>query len=198
MAIKEAVFVKSSTTTAQCPAADIPEYAFIGRSNVGKSSLINALTGVRGLAKTSAKPGKPQTINHFLIDKTWYLADLPGYGYAIASKKARTDWGRMIRSFLSGRKNLMAVVVLIDCRLTPQPIDLEFIRWLGEKGLAFILVYTKADKLKHAEVEQNVKAFEAELLKEWESLPQTFITSAEKGLGMEELLTYILDVNERW
>lgn len=198
MAIKEAVFVKSSTTLGQCPPADLPEYAFIGRSNVGKSSLINALTGVKGLAKTSGKPGKTQTINHFLIDRTWYLADLPGYGYAIASKKARTEWGRMIKSFLAGRKNLMAIVVLIDSRLSPQPIDLEFINWLGEKGLPFILVYTKSDKIKQVEVQQNISVFETELLKDWEALPQTFITSAEKGLGMEELLAYVIEVNERW
>jgi GTP-binding protein len=198
MAVKEAVFVKSSTNLEQCPTPNLPEYAFIGRSNVGKSSLINALTGVKGLAKTSGKPGKTQTINHFLVDQSWYLADLPGYGYAVVSKKSRNEWERMIRGFLAGRENLMAIVVLIDVRLSPQANDIEFLKWLGQKGLPFVIVFTKADKLKPVEIQKNISTFEEEILNHWESMPQTFTTSAEKGQGIDELRAFILDVNERW
>lgn len=200
--IKAAEFVKSSTRLDQCPEADKPEYAFIGRSNVGKSSLINMLTGRKGLAKISSTPGKTQHVNHFIIDEDrehpWYLADLPGYGYAKVSKKDRRTFEHMIRDFLKNRDNLMCALVLLDSRHTPQKIDLEFMEWLGSNQIPFVMVFTKLDKLSSSEKISNLKAYQKEMLKTWEALPQIFHTSSEKGHGKSELIQFIRDTNELW
>lgn len=197
MEIRSARFVCSNTKVDQLPSPDRPEHAFIGRSNVGKSSLINMLTGNRKLAKTSQTPGKTQLINHFLINDAWYLVDLPGYGYARASKKSRRSWEGFITDYLERRSNLQCVMVLIDSRLEPQQIDLEFIDWLGRRRLPFALVFTKADKQSRQKTIQNIQRFERELLKTWEAVPDIFITSAEKQAGKKELLEFIGDVNRR-
>ncbi len=201
VAVNTAEFIKSSTRPDQYPQADFPEYAFIGRSNVGKSSLINMLTGRKALAKTSSTPGKTQLVNHFLIDResnAWLLADLPGYGYAKVSKKERRTFDQMIRTYLKQRENLMCSLVLLDSRHTPQKNDLEFMEWLGANRLPFVMVFTKADKLSSSERLTNLKAYQREMLKTWEYLPQIFHTSAEKGQGREELLTFIRETNEHW
>jgi GTP-binding protein len=189
--INEAVFVISNTAVTKCPAPDRPEFAFIGRSNVGKSSLINMLTVRKGLAKTSATPGKTQLINHFLVNNTWYLVDLPGYGYARTSRSTKAGWDKMIRDYLLQRKNLMTVFVLVDIRHEPQKIDVEFINWLGEKQVPFCIVFTKADKLSKQQVIASVEAYKRTLRQYWEELPLLFITSADKRTGREELLDYI-------
>lgn len=194
MEIKSAKFISSYTTLDKLPQKGYPELAFIGRSNVGKSSLINMLCNQQKLAKTSSTPGKTQTINHFLIDDTWYLVDLPGYGYAKVSKKMRDKWGDMIRLYLKKRETLYCVFVLIDSRIPPQPIDIEFINWLGEEGIPLSIIFTKADKLKKSELGNNVDAFKNELLKYWEDLPPTFVSSAEKKTGKEELLNYFTEI----
>lgn len=197
--VRTAEFVKSSTRPDQYPPADYPEYAFIGRSNVGKSSLINMLTERKSLAKISATPGKTQLINHFLIDEAtdpWLLADLPGYGYAKVSKKERRTFDTMIRTYLKQRPNLMCSLVLLDSRHTPQKNDLEFMEWLGENRLPFVMVFTKLDKLSSSERNANLKKYQTEMLKKWESLPQIFQTSSEKGIGKDELLEFIRDVNK--
>lgn len=194
MEIKSAKFISSYTTLDKLPQKGYPELAFIGRSNVGKSSLINMLCSQQKLAKTSSTPGKTQTINHFLIDDTWYLVDLPGYGYAKVSKKMRDKWGDMIRLYLKKRETLYCVFVLIDSRIPPQPIDIEFINWLGEEGIPLSIIFTKADKLKKSELGNNVDAFKNELLKYWEDLPPTFVSSAEKKTGKEELLNYFTEI----
>lgn len=196
MDIKSAKFISSYTNLDKLPKNGLPELAFIGRSNVGKSSLINMLCDQQKLAKTSSTPGKTQTINHFLIDNTWYLVDLPGYGYAKVSKKMRDKWDEMIRLYLKKREELYCVFVLIDSRIPPQKNDIDFINWLGENGVPLSIIYTKADKLKTTELEENVKSFEEELLKYWEELPKSFISSAEKKTGKEELLQYFTDVVE--
>jgi GTP-binding protein len=196
MEIREAEFVISNTHVEKCPAPNLPEYAFIGRSNVGKSSLINMLTGKKGLAKTSSTPGKTQLINHFLINKKWYLVDLPGYGFARVSKTAKAAWDRMIREYLGKRKNLMTVFILIDIRLEPQPIDLRFIQWAGEKQIPLALAFTKADKLPKQQILFSVEQFKKALRKNWEELPLMFITSAEKKTGREEILDFISETNE--
>lgn len=195
MNIKEAEYLCSNVTVEKCPPADKPEYAFIGRSNVGKSSLINMLTNRNGLAKTSGTPGKTQLINHFLINKKWFLVDLPGYGFARASKTSKAAWDKMIRAYLEQRKNLLTVFILIDVRLEPQKIDLEFINWVGEKGIPLSLVFTKADKLSKSQVIFSVEQFKKKLLESWDELPMLFITSAEKHNGREEVLDYIESVN---
>ena len=195
MKISEATFTVSNTDPEKCPAPRLPEYAFIGRSNVGKSSLINMLTNRKNLAKTSGTPGKTRLINHFLINKNWYLVDLPGYGYARASKSALAEWDKMIRDYLLKRKNLMNVFVLIDSRLDPQKIDIAFISWLGEKGVPFSIVFTKIDKLKKQQIIYSVENYKKELRKTWEELPPLFITSAEKNIGREEVLNYIDAIN---
>jgi GTP-binding protein len=195
MIIKEAEFTLSSTTVSRCPAPAFPEYAFIGRSNVGKSSLINMLTGYKSLAKTSSTPGKTQLINHFLINKKWYLADLPGYGFAKVSKTAKAKWDTMIREYLLKRENLVTVFVLVDTRLDPQKIDLAFINWLGTKEIPFAIVFTKADKLSKGAAIKQTEIFKKEMLKTWAALPPLFITSAEKKMGREELLSFIDDLN---
>ncbi len=196
MEIKSAKFVSSYTTLDKLPKNDLAELAFIGRSNVGKSSLINMLCDQQKLAKTSSTPGKTQTINHFLIDNTWYLVDLPGYGYAKVSKKMRDNWDDMIRQYLNKREALYCVFVLIDSRVPPQKIDIEFINWLGENGIPLSIIFTKADKLKPKEVDANIKSFINELLKFWEELPPYFISSAEKKTGKEELLAYFKEIIE--
>lgn len=200
--VHSAEFVKSSQKLEQCPEADIPEYAFIGRSNVGKSSLINMITARKGLAKTSSTPGKTQLINHFEIDSDkelkWYLADLPGYGYAKVSKKDRRAFEHMIKDYLKNRDNLMCAFVLLDSRHTPQKIDLEFMEWLGTNQIPFVMVFTKMDKLSSSEKSTNMKRYQTEMLKKWESLPTIFYTSAEKGVGKDELVQFIRETNDLW
>jgi GTP-binding protein len=196
MEIKEAEFAVSNTNFEKCPAPIMPEYAFIGRSNVGKSSLINMLTNRKGLAKTSSTPGKTQLINHFLINNKWYIVDLPGYGYAQTSKTSKAAWDKMIRDYLEKRKNLMTVFVLIDIRLDPQPIDLRFIKWLGEKQIPIALTFTKADKISKQQVIYSVEQYKRTLLKTWDELPLMFITSAEKKTGRAEILDFIESVNK--
>jgi GTP-binding protein len=179
-----------------CPATDLPEYAFIGRSNVGKSSLINMLTGRKSLAMTSATPGKTMLINHFLINKEWHLVDLPGYGYAKRGKKAMQQLQNIIEYYILERKQLTCLFVLIDSRLTPQKIDLEFIEWLGEHGIPFGIIFTKADKNKAGELKKNVNGFLAKLAEQWEELPPHFVTSSEKRIGRDEFLSYIESINQ--
>ncbi|EOR96232.1 GTP-binding protein EngB [Arcticibacter svalbardensis MN12-7] len=176
----------------------LPEYAFIGRSNVGKSSLINMLTSKKGLAKTSQTPGKTQLINHFLINEDWYIVDLPGYGYAKVSRSSREEWERFIRYYLKNRESLQCVFVLVDSRLEPQMADLKFCSWLGEQGIPFLLAFTKADKQSNFKTLQNVEKFKVALLDYFEELPQIFITSAEKRDGREEILTAIDDINKNF
>ena len=196
MIIKSATFVVSNTKVSALPLPDMPEYAFIGRSNVGKSSLINMLVNQHGLAKTSQKPGKTQLINHFLINEKWYIVDLPGYGYARVSKSSREKWEKFIRAYLTKRESLQCVFVLIDSRLEPQKIDLEFCSWLGECQIPFALVYTKADKQSGPKTDQNVTKFNKALLSWFEEVPPFFITSAENGQGKEKLLQFVTEVNE--
>ncbi|MBK7852505.1 MAG: YihA family ribosome biogenesis GTP-binding protein [Bacteroidetes bacterium] len=191
MTIREARFIASQTTYTKCPEPVFPEYAFIGRSNVGKSSLINMLTGKKGLAKTSGTPGKTQLINHFMINEAWYLVDLPGYGFARVAKTAKATWDKMIRDYLQKRTNLMTVFILIDIRLDPQKIDLQFIQWVGENNIPLALVFTKADKLSKQQVIYSVESYKKELRKTWEELPLLFITSAEKKTGRDEILDYL-------
>lgn len=192
--VKSAEFVKSSSDYRQSPKADRAEFAFIGRSNVGKSSLINALVNKKDLAKTSSQPGKTQLINHFLIDSQWYLVDLPGYGYAKVSKSSREVWGKMIRNYILKRENLLNVYVLVDSRLTPQKIDIEFINFLGENAVPFTIVFTKIDKQSAGKTEENLEVYKQELLKYWEELPNIILTSAEKRKGLEELLDSIKNI----
>ena len=196
MRVKQAEFIISNTDIKKCPKADIPEYAFIGRSNVGKSSLINMLTERKSLAKVSGKPGKTQLINHFLINKLWYLVDLPGYGYAGVSKSKRYEFAQFIKKYLLKRENLMCLFVLLDSRLKPQAIDLEFIQWLGENSIPFVICFTKQDKLSKKESAENLVIYKKELLKSWEELPQIFLSSATKKNGKEDILTFIANTNE--
>jgi len=194
MDILSASFLISNTTFKKCPQGEKPEFAFIGRSNVGKSSLINMLTGKKKLAKTSSTPGKTQLINHFEINKEWYLVDLPGYGYAKASKKSRQSWEIFITEYLLHRETLLTTFVLIDARLPPQKIDLEFMNWCGGKGIPFTIVYTKTDKLSSSALQRNLKAYSKELLKYWDELPPIFVTSAESKLGRESVLNYVNEI----
>jgi len=194
--ISSAEFVESNSSVDKCPKPTRPEYAFIGRSNVGKSSLINMLTGFKKLAKTSATPGKTQLINHFLINNTWFLVDLPGYGFAKASKSSLTTWNKMIHDYLLGRKNLLSVFVLVDARHEPQKNDMAFIHWLGEREIPFVIAFTKADKLPKQKLINSVANFKKELLKTWEELPPVFITSGETTMGREEVLKYIEETNK--
>ncbi|MBN2615661.1 MAG: YihA family ribosome biogenesis GTP-binding protein [Bacteroidales bacterium] len=195
MEIHQAEYVVSSTTIKQCPQPDKPEYAFIGRSNVGKSSLINMLTGQKKLARISGTPGKTITINHYLINKAWYLVDLPGYGYAKRSKSDRKSWEKMIRDYILARPNLMTLFVLVDARLEPQKIDLEFIAWLGESEIPFAIIFTKTDKLSSTKKDQSISLYKRILKKNWESLPPLIQTSSVSGLGKEEILTYVDETN---
>ena len=196
MVITSAEFIISNSRVEKCPTTGLPEYAFLGRSNVGKSSLINMLTGRKGLAMTSQKPGKTQLINHFLINRDWYLVDLPGYGYARLSRDGRDGLRRMIEDYILERTELVCLFVLLDSRLEPQRIDLEFIEWLGEGGIPFALVFTKADKLSRGKLAANIAAYKERLLQQWEELPPLFITSAEARLGRDELLSYIDGINK--
>ncbi|WP_455496647.1 ribosome biogenesis GTP-binding protein YihA/YsxC [Coprobacter sp.] len=195
MEIRNASFVISNTDVAKCPGDGLPEYAFIGRSNVGKSSLINMLTNRKGLAMTSSMPGKTQLINHFIINDEWYLVDLPGYGYAQRGKVGRENIRRIIDGYILNRHEMTCLFVLIDCRHEPQKIDLEFLEWLGENGIPFCIVFTKADKLGPVRFRENVEAYKKRLLEDWEELPPVFCTSAEKKQGKTELLDYIESVN---
>lgn len=197
MQIREAEFLMSNTRVDQCPAPTLPEYAFIGRSNVGKSSLINMLTERRGLAKTSSLPGKTQLINHFLINKEWYLVDLPGYGYAKTSKVNRVAWTRMINFYLRQRPNLACVFVLIDSRHPAQTVDLEFMEMLGTEGIPFVMVFTKADKQSNSRTQLQVSDYMKKMSENWDEVPQHFITSAEEKTGREELLAFIENVNRQ-
>ena len=196
MVITSAEFVISNSRVNKCPTTGLPEYAFIGRSNVGKSSLINMLTGRKGLAMTSQKPGKTQLINHFLINKDWYLVDLPGYGYARLSRDGRDGLRKMIEDYILERTELVCLFVLLDSRLEPQRIDLEFIEWLGEEGIPFALVFTKADKLSKGKLAAYIAAYKERLLQQWEELPPLFITSSEARMGRDELLSYIDGINK--
>lgn len=197
MVIHDARFLTSNTRLELCPPPTLPEYAFIGRSNVGKSSLINMLTGRNGLAKTSQTPGKTQVINHFVINDNWYLVDLPGYGYAKVSKVSRAEWGRMINFYLRHRENLACVFVLIDSRHAPQAVDLEFMEKLGTEGIPFVMVFTKTDKQSTAQTKALLTAYLAKLSESWDELPRYFVTSAETGLGRDEVLNFIGEINQQ-
>ncbi len=195
MKIKSAAFLVSNSDVAKCPTNKFPEYAFIGRSNVGKSSLINMLMQRKRLAKTSGRPGKTQLINHFIINDSWYLVDLPGYGYARVSKKAKKTFQKFITDYFEKRKQLVLAFVLIDCRLEPQKIDLDFMQWLGVNQIPFSIVFTKADKLKPQALERNLEAYKEKMLETWEEIPPYFITSSSKNIGRDEILEYIDEVN---
>ncbi|PKA99234.1 GTP-binding protein [Flavobacteriaceae bacterium MAR_2009_75] len=196
MHIKSANFIISNTDVAKCPNEVLPEYAFIGRSNVGKSSLINMLTERKSLAKTSGRPGKTQLINHFKINENWFLVDLPGYGYARVSKKSKKTFQKYITDYFAKREQLVCAFVLVDIRHEPQKIDMEFMEWLGENSVPFCIIFTKADKLKPQAIERNVTAYLKELEKGvWEEAPAYFITSSSKNLGRDELLAYIEGIN---
>lgn len=196
MKISTTKFVISNSDIKKCPKPVFPEYAFIGRSNVGKSSLINMITGVSDLAKTSGKPGKTQLINHFLINDRFYIVDLPGYGYAKVSKDKSALFEKFIADYLTTRTNLLCVFVLADVRLPLQQIDKEFYEWCAKKEIPFVIVFTKADKLKRQELENNIGAYEDQLLRSWTEVPQYFITSAEKKLGRDEILEFIDQTNK--
>lgn len=195
MVIKTASFVMSNSEVNKCPLPELPEYAFIGRSNVGKSSLINMITDTKKLAKTSGKPGKTQLINHFIINDSWYMVDLPGFGFAKTSKENRYKWTKFIEKYLKERSNLMNTFVLIDSRLPPQKIDLEFINWMGFNERPFALVFTKIDKLSSTELQKNLAKYKKELLKNWEELPPVFSSSSQSKFGREKILNYISDIN---
>jgi GTP-binding protein len=195
MIIKDAKFVVSNTDITKCPEDGKPEYAFIGRSNVGKSSLINMLTDRKSLAKTSGTPGKTQLINHFVINDEWYLVDLPGYGYAKTSKSNRSKWEKFISEYLTKRATLINIFVLLDSRLEPQKIDIEFMTWCAEEQLPFSMVFTKIDKLSSSALQKNLAAYKKEMLKQWAEMPPVFTTSAESKFGREKLLNYIAQIN---
>lgn len=193
--ITVASFIISSPDVQSCPEPDLPEYAFIGRSNVGKSSLINMITNHRKLAKVSGRPGKTQLINHFLINKTWYLVDLPGYGWARVSKTDKAKWKKMIEDYLLQRTNLINVFVLIDSRHSPQKIDMEFMQWMSESGIPFSMVFTKTDKLPKLKLAANIADYNREFKESWEKLPPQFLTSATNKSGKDELINSILEIN---
>tara|TARA_R110000772_G_scaffold58927_5_gene133545 strand:+ start:937 stop:1542 length:606 start_codon:yes stop_codon:yes gene_type:complete len=195
MLIKSAEFVVSNSDVAKCPKDRLPEYAFIGRSNVGKSSLINMLMQRKSLAKTSGRPGKTQLINHFLINKNWYLVDLPGYGYARVSKSSKKVFQKFITKYFEKREQMILAFVLVDCRLEPQPIDLEFMQWMGESQVPFSIIFTKADKLKPNALKRNIEAYEQKMIETWEEMPQYFITSASNSEGRDELLGFLGNLN---
>ncbi len=195
MEVKTAKFLMSNSKVEQCPEPNLPEFAFIGRSNVGKSSLINMITNHKKLAKTSARPGKTQLINHFVINDNWYLVDLPGYGYAKVSKTQRNKFQAYISDYILKRQNLYCLFVLVDSRHEPQKIDLEFIEWLGEKEIPFSIIFTKADKLGKNKIASNVAFYRKQLLKQWEELPPLIVSSSETGMGKEEILDYIATID---
>ena len=196
MQIKTAEFVVSNQLVEKCPTNNLPEYAFIGRSNVGKSSLINMLTNQKNLAKTSGKPGKTQLINHFLINKEWFLVDLPGYGYARVSKSAKKTFQKFITAYFRERKQLISAFVLVDIRHAPQTVDLAFMQWLGEHSIPFSIIFTKADKLRPKAIEDHIDTYKNILLKTWEEFPNYFITSSTNYTGKDALLNYIGTINE--
>ncbi|MEE4259129.1 MAG: ribosome biogenesis GTP-binding protein YihA/YsxC [Bacteroidales bacterium] len=196
MKINQSEFITSSTKIDQCPKADKPEYAFIGRSNVGKSSLINMLTGRKKLVKVSGSPGKTITINHFLINENWYLVDLPGFGYAKRSKSERAKWEKMIRNYILKRNNLLTVFLLVDARHEPQKLDVDFIEWLGVSQIPFVIVFTKEDKLKKMQLEKNLQVYTKRLSEKWEELPNLFVASSVTGKGKDEILQFISDTNQ--
>ena len=198
MVIKTAEFIVSNTDYKNCPKVDKLEYAFIGRSNVGKSSLINALANKKSLAKTSGKPGKTQLINHFLINKEWYLVDLPGYGFAKTSKARRAIFHEMISNYLRNRSNLNCLFVLIDSRHKPQSIDQDFLQWLAECQIPFVMIFTKSDKLGKRTLENNIETYKSEMIKNWEYLPKIFVSSAEKKKGLQEILDYVMCLNSNF
>lgn len=195
MHIKSAEFVMSNSEVDKCPKDRLPEYAFIGRSNVGKSSLINMLMLRKNLAKTSGRPGKTQLINHFLINKNWYLVDLPGYGYARVSKSSKKTFQKFITDYFAKREQMILAFVLVDCRHEPQPIDLEFMEWMGENGIPFNIIFTKADKLKPMALERNLKTYTDKMLETWIEMPKYFVTSASSSVGRDKLLNYIDELN---
>ena len=195
MLVKSASFVISNTEVSKCPQSKLPEYAFIGRSNVGKSSLINALCNKKSLAKTSSRPGKTQLINHFLINENWHLVDLPGFGYARVSKTQKNVFQKFVTNYFKERTQLISAFLLIDIRHEPQPIDLRFMEWLGENQIPFSIVFTKADKLKPKALERQVNEYSEKLLESWEALPPLFLTSSTNRSGVEELLEYIYSLN---
>lgn len=195
MIVKNAAFVISNSDYTKCPDTGLPEYAFIGRSNVGKSSLINMLTNNKSLAKTSVKPGKTQLINHFIINGDWYLVDLPGYGYARTSKSSREAWSKMISDYFIHRDQLVCTFVLVDSRLEPQKIDVDFVNFLGQHGVPLAIVFTKIDKLKQREVMNNVNAFKRALSEQWEDLPALFLSSSVSKFGRDRILDYIEQIN---
>ena len=196
MKIKSATFVMSNSDVAKCPKDNIPEYAFIGRSNVGKSSLINMLTEKRHLAKTSGRPGKTQLINHFKINENWFLVDLPGYGYARVSKKSKKTFQKYITNYFEQRKQLVCSFVLVDIRHEPQPIDMEFMQWMGENGIPFSIIFTKADKLKPAVIDKNVSEYLKKMTDtHWEEAPRHFVTSSSKTIGRDDVLNFIEEIN---
>lgn len=196
MKIKTSQFVVSNSEVTKCPNSQLPEYAFIGRSNVGKSSLINMLTSRKNLAKVSGKPGKTRLINHFLINDNWHLVDLPGYGYAKVSKKEKKTFQKYITAYFEKRQQLVNTFILVDCRHEPQPIDLEFLEWMGLNGIPFSIVFTKADKLKPQVLEQNIANYKAKLMETWEELPPYFITSSAHQTGRDDILNYIQSIND--
>lgn len=195
MRIKSAEFLVSNSDVSKCPKDQLPEYSFIGRSNVGKSSLINMLMQRKNLAKTSGRPGKTQLINHFLINKNWFLVDLPGYGYARVSKSSKKVFQRFITEYFAKRTQIVLAFVLIDCRHEPQPIDMEFMQWMGENQIPFTIIFTKADKLKPNALDRNIENYSQKMLETWEEMPQYFITSSSNNKGREELLNYIEEIN---
>ena len=196
MHIKSAEFVRSNSDVDKCPKDHLTEYAFIGRSNVGKSSLINMLMQRKGLAKTSGRPGKTQLINHFLINKEWYLVDLPGYGYARVSKRSKKTFQKFITDYFEKREQMALAFVLIDCRHEPQPIDMEFMEWLATSGIPFHIIFTKADKEKPMALERNIAVYTEKMLETWEEMPKYFITSASNSAGRDEVLNYIEELNK--
>ena len=196
MEISNAEFIISNTDVKKCPAGHLPEYAFIGRSNVGKSSLINMLTGRKGLAMTSATPGKTMLINHFLINNSWYIVDLPGYGYARRGMKGQDQIRTIIEDYILEREQMTNLFLLIDSRLEPQKIDLEFMEWLGENGIPFSLIFTKIDKISKGRLQENLKAYQTKLLESWEELPPILLSSSEKKEGRDEILDYIDEINK--
>ena len=196
MHIKSAKFVISNTDVRKCPEGNLPEYAFIGRSNVGKSSLINMLTNHNGLAMTSSTPGKTLLINHFLINEEWYLVDLPGYGFAQRGMAQREQLRQIIESYILGREQLVCLFVLIDCRHPAQKIDLEFMEWLGENGVPFTIIFTKTDKIGRGRLKENIKAYQEAMLGTWEELPPMMCSSSENKEGREEILDYIEEINK--
>lgn len=196
MEISNAEFIISNTDVKKCPAGRLPEYAFIGRSNVGKSSLINMLTGRKGLAMTSATPGKTMLINHFLINNSWYIVDLPGYGYARRGMKGQDQIRTIIEDYILEREQMTNLFLLIDSRLEPQKIDLEFMEWLGENGIPFSLIFTKIDKISKGRLQENLKTYQTKLLESWEELPPILLSSSEKKEGRDEILDYIDEINK--